>query len=306
MFEVKIGSAPISWDVLSFDGSKTSGLTFSQMLDGMAEAGYEGTEIGLNGFFPADAESLRAELKKRHLQAASSYVALSLEQEGELDQMLDHVESVGARLAQFNSTEIIIAGNSTPERLEIAGSVAADGSDGWSDEEWKRAAKALEAIAILCKERFNLRTTFHHHTGTYIETPNEVARIMGMTDPELVGLCLDTGHYHYGGGDVVKAAEQYAHRIWYLHIKDVWPEKLEKVRRERIHMRQAWAMDIFAELGQGCIEFPAFFDVLRTQDYQGWMIVEQDSVGRSQRDKNWSPVESARQSRDYLRDVLQV
>ncbi len=306
MLNVKIGSAPISWDVLSFGGSKTSGLTFSQMLDGMAEAGYAGTEIGVNGFFPADAESLRVELDRRNLQAASSYVALSLEQEGALDAMLEQVERVGERLAQFNSTEIIIAGNSTPKRLEIAGSVADDGSDGWSDEEWQRAANALEAIAIRSRERFDLRTVFHHHTGTYVETPNEVARIMEMTDPELVGLCLDTGHYHYGGGDVVEATKRYADRIWYLHVKDIWPEKLAQIRRERIHMRRAWAMDPFAELGQGCIDFPAFFDVLRTLGYEGWMIVEQDSVGRSQRDEKWSPVESAKQSRDYLRDVLKV
>ena len=304
MFEVTIRSAPISWDVLSFDGSKTSGLTFSQMLDGIAAAGYEGTEIAVNGFFPADAESLRAALKKRNLKAASSYVALTLEEEGALEQMIGHVDRVGERLAQFNSTEIIIAGNSTPMRLEIAGSVADDGSDGWNDVEWQRVAKALETIAIRCKDRFNLRTVFHHHTGTYVETPNEVARIMEMTDPALVGLCLDTGHYHYGGGDIVEATKRYADRIWYLHIKDIWPEKLAQVRRERIHMRRAWAMDPFAELGQGCIDFPAFFDVLRSQGYQGWMIVEQDSVGRSQRDPSWSPVESARQSRDYLRDVL--
>ncbi|MXY95722.1 MAG: TIM barrel protein [Caldilineaceae bacterium SB0664_bin_27] len=306
MFEVKIGSAPISWDVLSFGGSKTSGLTFSQMLDGIATAGYEGTEIAVNGFFPADAESLLAALNKRNLKAASSYVALTLEEEGALEQMIEHVDRVGERLAQFNSTEIIIAGNSTPKRLEIAGSVADDGSDGWNDVEWQRAAKALETIAIRCKERFNLRTVFHHHTGTYVETPNEVARIMEMTDPALVGLCLDTGHYHYGGGDVVEATKNYSDRIWYLHIKDIWPDKLAQIRRERIHMRRAWAMDPFAELGQGCIDFPAFFDVLRSQGYQGWMIVEQDSVGRSQRDPNWSPVESARQSRDYLRDVLEV
>jgi inosose dehydratase len=306
MFEVKIGSAPISWDVLSFGGSKTSGLSFAQMLDGIAAAGYEGTEISTNGFFPAEAESLRTELEKRNLKAASSYVALPLEQETALDSMLEQVQSVGALLAQFNVSEIIIAGNTMPSRLEVAGSVAADGSDGWTDEEWKRAANALEVVATHCKERFNLKTVFHHHTGTYVETPAEVERIMEMTDPELVGLCFDTGHYHYGGGDVVAATEQYADRIGYLHIKDVWPEKLEKVRRERIHMREAWAMDIFAELGRGAIDFPAFFDLLRTQGFQGWMIVEQDSVGRSQRDPNWSPVESARQSRDYLRDVLQV
>ena len=306
MLNVKIGSAPISWDVLSFGGSKTSGLTFAQMLDGIAAAGYEGTEISTNGFFPAEPDQLRVELEQRNLKAASSYVALPLGQEGGLEPMLERVQSVAALLAYFSVSEIIIAGDTTPKRLEVAGTVAADGSDGWTDEEWQRAANTLVAVATLCRERFNLKTVFHHHTGTYVETPAEVARIMDMTDPELVGLCLDTGHYHYGGGDVVEATKQFADRIWYLHIKDVWPDKLEQVRRERIHMRQAWAMDIFAELGRGAVDFPAFFDVLRTQGYQGWMIVEQDSVGRSQRDPSWSPVESARQSRDYIRDVLQV
>ena len=71
-------------------------------------------------------------------------------------------------------------------------------------------------------------------------------------------------------------------------------------------MLQAWSMDIFAELGRGCIDFPAFFEVLRSNGYQGWLIVEQDSVGRSQRDETWSPVESAKQSRDYLQDVFQI
>lgn len=306
MLNVKIGSAPISWDVLSFDGSKTSGLSFPQMLDGIAAAGYEGTEISAGGFFPAEADDLRAELEKRNLQAASSYVALPIEEEGALDSMLQQVQTVGSLLASFGVSEIIIACNTVPERLEVAGFVAADGSQGWTDAQWQRAASALETVAAHCKERFNLKTVFHHHTGTYVETPAEVERIMELTDPELVGLCFDTGHYHFGGGDVVSATKQYAERIGYLHIKDVWPDKLEKVRRERIHMRQAWAMDIFAELGRGAIDFPAFFDALRTQSYQGWMIVEQDSVGRSQRDPGWSPVESAKISRDYLRDVLQV
>ena len=304
MSGMRIGSAPISWDVLSFGGERTSGLTFAQMLDGIAEAGYAGTELGAPPFFPSDIETLRAELDRRDLHAASSYVALPLEREGALGQMLAEVEAVAARLAHFGVKEIIIAGETAPERLEIAGSVAADGSDGWSSDQWRRVVGALEAIAARCKERFNIRTAFHHHTGTYVETPGEVERIMEMTDPDLVGLCFDTGHYHYGGGDVVAAVARYADRISYYHLKDVWPDKLARVRRERIHMRQAWAMDIFAELGQGCIDFPAFFEALFSHGYEGWLIVEQDSVGRSQRERGWSPHKSAKQSRDYLRDVF--
>ncbi len=306
MQNVKIGSAPISWDVVPIGGQKTSGLTFDQLLDGMAEAGYGGTELGSPPLFPDDVETLRAELEKRDLQLASSYVPLPLQEEGALDDMFEKVDGVGQKLRQFGVKEIVIAGDIAQPRLAIAGSVAPDGSQGWSDAEWKRAASALEAVAARCQERFGLKAAFHPHAGTYVETPGEVARLMEMTNPDLVGLCFDSGHYVYGGGDAVEAVTQFADRINYLHLKDVWPDKMDKVRNEGIHMFQAWQMDIFAELGRGCIDFPAFFEALRTHGYQGWLIVEQDSVGRSQRDPSWSPVESARQSRDYLRDLLQI
>lgn len=306
MLNVKIGSHPISWDVIPMGGQKTSGLTFEQLLDGMADAGYGGTELGSPPFFPEDTDTLRAELEKRGLQLASSYVSLPLQQEGALDDMFEKVDSVGQKLNQFGVKEIVIAGDIAPPRLEVAGSVASDGSDGWSDEEWQRAASALEAVAARCRVRYDLKAAFHPHAGTYVETPDEVARLMEMTNPDLVGLCFDTGHYVYGGGDAVDALKQYAGRINYFHLKDVWPEKMDRVRKERIHLFQAWQMDIFAELGRGCIDFPAFFEQLRSNGYQGWLIVEQDSVGRSQRDPSWSPIESARQSRDYLRDLLKV
>ncbi|MDE0429509.1 MAG: TIM barrel protein [Caldilineaceae bacterium] len=306
MFKVKVGSAPISWDAYPSHNKKNSGLSFEQMLDAMAAAGYEGTELESNALFPADSETMRAALDSRNLQVASSYVTLPLAQEGALDDMLETLDNVCTRFSRFNASDIRIACASSPRRLEVAGFVAADGSDGWNDQEWQRAAKALEAVAARSMERFNLRAGFHHHTGTFVETPAEVARLMEMTDPELVGLCLDTGHYHYGGGDVVQAAAEYADRIWYVHLKDVWPEKLERVRKERIHMSHAWEMDVFAELGLGCVDFPALFDLLRSNRYQGWLVVEQDSVGRSARDNAWSPFESAKLSRDYLRDVLRV
>ena len=306
MFNVIVGNAPVSWGVASAAAAKDANLDYRRVMDEIAAAGYEGTELGPFGYYPLDAALLRAELAKRKLRLASSYVPLPLEQEGAVGSILNTVGRVAALLRVFGVKEIIIAANTSPARLEIAGSVAGDGGDGWSDEEWRRAASALTAAARLCRDQCGLRVAFHHHAGTCVETPAEVARLMEMTDPELVGLCFDTGHYLYGGGDPLEAAKQYAGRIRYVHLKDVWAEKLEKVRRERIHMRQAWEMDVFAELGRGCIDFPAFVDILRAQDYQGWMIVEQDVVRRPDRDRAWSPLESAKQSRAYLRDVLHI
>ena len=306
MFNVTVGNAPVSWGVGSAKSERDDHPDFRQVMDEIAAAGYAGTELGPVGYYPLDAGLLRVELASRNLKLASSYVPLPLEHPTALSTINGIVMRVGALLRIFGVKELIIAANTTPKRLEIAGSVAEDGSDGWSDEQWQQAATSLTAAARLARDTCGMRVVFHHHAGTPVETPAEVARLMEMTDPDLVGLCFDTGHYRYGGGDVLDAARQFADRIWYVHLKDLRADTLERVRRERLHMRQAWAMDVFAELGQGCINFPAFVDILRARSYQGWMIVEQDVVRRPDRQAPWSPLESAKQSRAYLRDVLKI
>lgn len=306
MFNVTVGNAPVSWGVGSAKSERDDHPDFRQVMDEIAAAGYAGTELGPVGYYPLDAGLLRVELASRNLKLASSYVPLPLEHPTALSTINGIVMRVGALLRIFGVKELIIAANTTPKRLEIAGSVAEDGSDGWSDEQWQQAATSLTAAARLARDTCGMRVVFHHHAGTPVETPAEVARLMEMTDPDLVGLCFDTGHYCYGGGDVLDAARQFADRIWYVHLKDLRADTLERVRRERLHMRQAWAMDVFAELGQGCIDFPAFVDILRARSYQGWMIVEQDVVRRPDRQAPWSPLESAKQSRAYLRDVLKI
>ena len=45
---------------------------------------------------------------------------------------------------------------------------------------------------------------FHPHAGTFIETPAEVERLAGRLETDLVGICLDVGHYLVGGGDPVR------------------------------------------------------------------------------------------------------
>jgi len=41
----------------------------------------------------------------------------------------------------------------------------------------------------------------HFHAGSYVETFDEIRRVMDRLDPALVGMCLDTGHARFGGAD---------------------------------------------------------------------------------------------------------
>ena len=57
---------------------------------------------------------------------------------------------------------------------------------------------------------------FHHHCAGWVETPEEIAQLLAATDPKLIGLVFDTGHYTFGGGRVQEGLERFQDRIWYI------------------------------------------------------------------------------------------
>src|SRR5208283_3203009 len=90
-------------------------------------------------------------------------------------------------------------------------------ADSLTPAEWKVFASGAEAVAGAVLAETGLKTVFHHHCAGYIETPDEIARLLDSTDPRKLGLVLDTGHYTYGsgGGDAVEALERFRQRIAY-------------------------------------------------------------------------------------------
>jgi inosose dehydratase len=69
-----------------------------------------------------------------------------------------------------------------------------------NDEQWKVFARGAEDIARAVKSETGLRTVFHHHCAGFVERPDEVGRLLEITEPDLLGLVFDTGHYTYGSG----------------------------------------------------------------------------------------------------------
>ena len=99
---------------------------------------------------------------------------------------------------------------------------------------------------------------------------------MDDTDPALVGLCLDTGHHAYRGGDPVAFMRKHHARIPYLHLKSVDRDLQKRIETEAWPFAKAVSMDVFCEPSKGVVDFPAFIEVLREVGYNGWGIVEQD------------------------------
>jgi inosose dehydratase len=172
---------------------------------------------------------------------------------------------------------------------------------GLADAQWQVFASGAEDIAREVRSHTGLRTVFHHHCAGFVERPDELARLLDMTDPELLGLVFDTGHYLYGAGaddpDVVlQGLDRFAERIWYMHFKDCHRDIAAQARQGNWDYFQAVREGVFCELGQGAVDFAAVLGWLEQREYDGWGVVEQDVLPGM-----GSPRESAQRNRDYLR-----
>ena len=151
-------------------------------------------------------------------------------------------------------------------------------------------------MAFRVREETGLRTVFHHHCAGFVETPREVSILMDLTDPDLLGLVLDTGHYRFGGGDPVQGLKEHFERIWHVHFKDCSLDVASEAKRQNWDYFEAVQAGVFCELGQGCVDFQTIVKELRKRAYEGWAVVEQDVLPGM-----GTPFACARRNREYLK-----
>jgi inosose dehydratase len=147
---------------------------------------------------------------------------------------------------------------------------------GLSEDSWQIFAEGAEKIAKAVRRQFALRTVFHHHCGGFVETPLEIEKFMELTDPELVGLCLDTGHYAFGGGDPLEALKKYYDRIWHVHFKDYDQAIDKQAAGNNYNYFESVEAGIFCQLGKGNVDFQSIVNHLMENDYDGWIVIEQE------------------------------
>ena len=299
MTSIQIANAPCSWGVLEFD-LPGEALGFAQVLDEIRDTGYTGTELGDWGFMPSDPSELRRQLDKRGLAMVGAFVQVAFSD--------PHAHAKGAETAirtakllaavQGDSPFIVLADDNAthPVRTKRAGRITA--TEGLTPAQWATFAKGVEQVARAVREQTGLRSVVHPHAAGFIETPDEIARLLELTDSKLVGLCYDTGHYRFGGGDPLVGLRRHRARIWHVHFKDCSPDVRRRARDEEWDYFNALKHGIFCELGKGDVDFPAVIQELRNSKYSGWIVVEQDVLPGM-----GAPKQYAQHNRDFLRKL---
>jgi inosose dehydratase len=302
--EMRIANAPCSWGVMKGFEGEAPFPEYSQVLDEIAQTGYEGTELGDWGFMPTDPEALKPELARRGLRMVGALVPLSLADPATHESGLVIALRTARLLAACagtvgeNGPFVILADDNGANdlRTQCAGRIREH--HGMSTEQWRSFTDGANRVARAVLEETAVRSVFHHHCAGFVETPEETERLLDATDPALLGLCFDTGHWAYAGGDPLDAVKRYGERIWHVHFKDCHVEIAERAQNDEWDYFRAVREGVFYGLGQGDLDFASIFAELQAQKYQGWIVVEDElPPGMGE------PLESAQRDREYLRGL---
>lgn len=295
---IRIANAPCSWGIIeNVAGERT---TWETVLDEIAATGYAGTELGDWGFMPTDPARLRSEMEKRGLELIGAWVSVLLHDEDKHARSIaDAVRTARLLAAVGGDRAVVVLGNDPHTdfiRTTRAGRITA--AESLPRERLELMGAGANAVARAVREETGLRTVFHPHIATFVETPWEIDAFLAATDPALVGVAYDTAHVAYGGGDPVKMLQTYGDRIWHVHLKGYSESAAARCRASGIDGVAAVGEGVFCDLAGADIDFAGIVAALQAADFDGWAVVEQDVLPGT-----GTPRENAERNREFIRKL---
>ncbi|BDZ42101.1 inosose dehydratase [Paraoerskovia sediminicola] len=270
-----VAGAPVSFGVFEMTPEGSATVEPDALLEVLVETGYSGVDLGPLGFL-GEGAGLARRLSRFGLDLAGGWIQLPLTDDEAFESSLEELDEV---LRTFAA-----ATESGPARLPLPtladlGSPARAASPGRGaeadplpDDVAQRLYDNLARAAGIVRD-VGFEPTFHHHAGTFVESPGEIDAFLEHTD---VGLTLDTGHLAIAGGDPVEAVERWGSRINHLHLKDVDRPRLDEILAAGGGMTEVWSGGSFVPFGQGGIDLTRVMTLLDAAAYDGWVVVEQD------------------------------
>ncbi|MGW2964057.1 sugar phosphate isomerase/epimerase family protein [Streptomyces sp. NPDC001220] len=286
----RIAGAPISWGVCEVPGWGYQ-LTPERVLKEMREVGLAATEIGPEGFLPAEPDAMAQVLAHHDLHAVGGFTPLLLHVPGH--DPLPEAERLLESYAASHAEVLVLSAITGQDGYDSRPELDADG--------WKLLLSHLDRLTALAAER-GVRAVLHPHVGTMIENGEEVRRVLEHSS---ISLCLDTGHLLIGGTDPAELTRQAPERIAHTHMKDVDASLAAKVRSGRLTYTEAVREGMYRPLGAGDVDVRAIVTRLAACGYDGWYVLEQDTILTAE-PKEKGPVDQVWESAEHLRSVLRV
>ena len=284
----RIAGAPISWGVCEVPGWGYQ-LSPERVLQEMRDVGLVATELGPEGFLPSAPDAMAETLSRHDLHAVGGFTPLLLHRPDH-----DPVPAVAELLKAYAAT-----GSDTLVLSAVTGLAGYDERPALDETGWRTLLSNLDRLDALAAEH-RVRAVLHPHVGTMVQNPEEVQHVL---EGSQIALCLDTGHLLIGGTDPAELTRQAPERIAHTHMKDVDSGLARQVQDGRRTYTEAVREGMYRPLGAGDVDFEAIIRYLRRQDYQGWYVLEQDTI-LTEEPGGEGPLADVRTSVEYLRRLL--
>lgn len=288
-----IGSAPDSWGVWFPDDAQQT--PWPRFLDEVAEAGYHYIELGPYGYLPTDPETLIRELTSRGLEVSAGTVFTGFHRTdpAERKAVWEQVHQVAELTAAVGGSHIVVI--PAMWRDDVTGEAVEN--ERLTDAQWHDLFRGHNELGEVLQQKYGLKQQFHPHADSHVCTNEQIEKFLNGTDPDLVTLCLDTGHAEYGGASSVEIIRSHPERVEYLHLKQIDPEVLEVVRRDNLTWAAANKAGVMVEPPMGLPDLSEVIEELEKLDRSLFCIVEQDMYPVTSFDV---PLPIATRTRRYL------
>ncbi|MGB1236260.1 MAG: TIM barrel protein [Planktomarina sp.] len=292
---IRIGNAPCSWGVEFADDDRNP--TWQSVLKDCADAGYKGIELGPVGFMSEDPAVLGPALAENDLELIGGVVFRPFHDATKWDEVEDATHRTCKALTAHGAQHLVLIDSISERRAPTAGRAAE--AEQMDAAEWAAYRDRIATAAKIGAEEYGLTVGIHAHAAGFMDFEPELERLLDEVDENILKICFDTGHHSYAGFDPVAFMKKHISRISYMHFKDIDPVVKADVIAKRTGFYDACGQEIFCNLGQGDVDFPAVRQVLLDNGFEGWCTVEQDCDPTL----DVSPVEDANANREYLQSI---
>lgn len=252
--------------------------SFPRMLDDLALLGYDGFECCypfLIEWYEDRPEDLRRLLKMHGLEFASYYTGISFERAVSRERGVEEFKRRCRFMAALGSQTVLLDGGGKAYRAEFA-----------SAEDYIQViARTANELGVYAQS-LGLTLAWHQHWGSLFDDEAHFNRLLALTDPSVVGVCLDTAQVLISGFDLLATVRRNLPRIRFMHYKDaapntppraeLWPGKPLPGDPGAYEVDSRWRM---VELGRGKVPFREVTDLLLGAGYNGWLMDDFDYSG---------------------------
>lgn len=291
---IKLANAPVSWGVDYADDAQNP--EWERVMDEIASAGYDFTELGPYGYYPTDPARLRDEFGRRRLTPIAGFLFQNLHEPSCEHAVLDMARKTAKLVGLIGGNRLVVIDHISEERLRWAGN--RDKARPLAPQHYRHMIGLIGRIAEIAAQS-GITPVIHQHAGCYIEYEDELEQLLSDVPAEQAGICIDTGHMAYAGIDPVSFYAKHHDRVRYFHFKDIDPSVHAQVIRDGVPFLEAVQRKVFCPIGKGLVDWHGLAKAMQAHGYDGAATIEQDI------DPVVSPKprQDARVSLEFLRSI---